>query len=137
MISLTDFTFEKGNLNTTEKISGNKAILNAIKNIILSRPGNFPYTPELGIDLDQYQFEIADNVLINKVKGEIESQISRYIPEINSFSVNVSIIDYDIQGLRKVLCISVNSSYIDGEETIDFLTYRDKYNNLKIIENIR
>ena len=45
--------------NMKEYTEGNAFVL-AVRNLLFTRPGNFPLTPSKGIDVERYLFELAD-----------------------------------------------------------------------------
>lgn len=128
MAKYEDFSFNRGLYNKAEEYKDAAAVVLAIKNILLSRPGNFPFTPSLGLDLERYLFEPADEQTLNQIKTDLSDQISRYIPGIEGVTINISVVEDDKPNMipsRNVLGISIKASV--GSETIDtnFLAYHD------------
>ena len=60
-IKYYDAVFEVNDNNKLLEYYDASALVVAIKNILLSRPGNFPLTPSLGMDISKYQFEALDD----------------------------------------------------------------------------
>ncbi len=84
-----DFSFNTSAYGRCEEYSGTNAVILAIKNIILSRPGNYPFTPNLGLDIGKYQFALLDEHTLSTIKTELLQQINTYIPTISALNVIV------------------------------------------------
>ena len=65
--TIKDFTLNLGKYNKLEEVDEKNAFVLAVRNILLSKPGNFPLTPNLGMDIEQYLFEPADEYTLNKI----------------------------------------------------------------------
>lgn len=88
-MSYIDFELEESGFGTLKELYDEYAIISAIKNILLSKPGNYPFTPNLGIDIEKYIGEIADDLTLETIKNEIITQIKQYIPDTGIIDVNV------------------------------------------------
>lgn len=124
-----DFQLNYGKYNRMNEVEGSSAFVLAVRNILLSKPGNFPLTPSLGMDIEQYLFEIADEYTLSSIKTELLNQISKYISNASSVRVEVELIndELNIDGsmFRNILGISV-SALVDGAATTtNFLLYKD------------
>jgi hypothetical protein len=113
MSDYRDFTFNAGSNGGIEEYDGASAVVLAIRNIILSRPGNFPLTPSLGIDVTKYAFDIGDSKTLETIKSELQSQISEYVPSVDNVSVDVSLVEDDASSGRFVLGFKV-AAVTDG-----------------------
>lgn len=60
-----------------------------ILNLLFLRPGTYPSLPEMGIGLDQYQYDFVDDA-IAELNSAITSQQQKYLPDIPLEQVNVS-----------------------------------------------
>ena len=56
MPKFIDFQLEQGDYTKAKEYEGVNATILAIRNILLSKPGNFPFNPSIGMDIRQYQF---------------------------------------------------------------------------------
>ena len=101
MARYRDYTFNHGDYGTAQEVTDASAIALAIKNIILSRPGNFPRTPGLGVDIEKYEFEQADSKTLSEIKTDITTQIGKYIPSIETVDLNVTLIEDTNEGIYK------------------------------------
>lgn len=112
-----DFSFEFGDTGVYKEYSGTNASILAIRNILLSRPGNFPFTPSLGMDIARYQFELLDSATIDDIKRQLLLQIGKFLPAIENVNVNVMKVEEDVNG-ELVTGIGINISAIDNSNTI-------------------
>ncbi len=122
-----DFSFDIADDGACKSYTGNNAMILAIRNILLSRPGNFPMTPSLGMDIAKYQFELFDDATLSSIKTELSRQIAKYVPTIDNVDISVSKIEQDINGKpMTALGISV-AALADGVNTTsNFLVLKDK-----------
>ena len=122
-----DFEFEMDEYGKTKEYSGTNAIILAIKNILLSRPGNFPFTPDLGADIGQYQFELLDDYTLSDIKNNILNQINKFIPAIDNVSVSVDKVESEVQG-EPANAIGISVSALENGESIttNFLIVKNK-----------
>ena len=118
-----DWTFDMSNYGKLEEYYDNNAIVLAIRNIILSKPGNFPETPSLGMNIEKYQFDFLDDQTITNIKNELSYQISKYIPSLTGVSIFIDRIDEDN---TSYLCISVQASSDGNNLTANFLIMKDE-----------
>jgi len=126
-----DFTFNLGKYNKMEEYTDAPVFVLAVRNILLSKPGNYPLTPSLGMDIEQYMFELADEETASRIKSELDKQISMYIDEAENVNVNVEVLEdenIDTHGqtnLRYILGISVSASVNGDNISTNFLLYQD------------
>ena len=71
------------NFNQPKVKEGNMALAQLILNLLLTEPGTYPDTPELGINIASYQFEFLNSETITKIQNKITEQINLYIPSNN------------------------------------------------------
>ena len=108
-----DFELKEDNFGSIVEHKDGYAILSALKNIILSKPGNYPFTPNLGVNIEKYVHEIADEMTLDVVSEDIRDQIKTYIPNTGVVDVDVMYINNDT-GVSKNLGIKISLVY-DGE----------------------
>jgi phage baseplate assembly protein W len=122
-----DFTFNKGIYGRAAEYTDTAAIILAIKNILLSRKGNFPFNPSFGMDIEKYQFDLLDSTKIQEIKSEINQQIARYLPSFQDVLVDVRIIDnaenVDADG-RQMIGITVSTRINTETSTTSFLVFK-------------
>ena len=131
-----DFTFNKSDYNSCEEITDATAVVNAIKTIILSRPGNFPLTPNLGVDIAKYQFDLLDDQTLSAISAEINRQIALYVPSVDNVSVTVDKVEDIING-KVVTALGIKISVADAGSQADglFLIKQD-HDDISIYDEI-
>lgn len=137
MATYRDFSFNRGDFGKAQEVTDASALVLAIKNIILSRPGNFPFTPSLGIDIEKYEFEFADDKTLDQIKTDITTQIGLYLPNVEGVYLDVRFVeDEDFAPGRTILGISVKASMNDETVEVNFLIYND-YDGLHIYDEVK
>jgi phage baseplate assembly protein W len=127
MAQYRDFTFDQGIYGRAAEYTDTSAFILAIRNILLSRPGNYPFNPSFGMNVQKYQFDLLDDIQLNEIKSELNRQIARYLPSFQDVQVDVRKID-NVDGVdadnREMVGISVISKV--GAETLasSFLLYK-------------
>jgi phage baseplate assembly protein W len=127
MAQYRDFTFDQGIYGRAAEYTDTSAFILAIRNILLSRPGNYPFNPLFGMNVQKYQFDLLDDIQLNEIKSELNRQIARYLPSFQDVQVDVRKID-NVDGVdadnREMVGISVISKV--GAETLasSFLLYK-------------
>ena len=123
MANYKDFDFSAGEYGKASEYYDSSAIAVAIKNILLSRPGNFPMHPSLGMNIRKYQFEFLDDVTIKSIQNELKRSIGLYIPDAS---------DVEIQVLKKTdnknqpylgIFVSID---LNGQEVISTFVVRNE-----------
>ena len=130
---LTDFQFIQGEYGKAVEYSDENAVVLAIRNILLSKPGNFPFNPSIGMDIRKYQFDILDDTTLSTINSELKDQIARYIPDIG----DVKCIVRKVEGENGsgYLCISVGVN-INGNDTTANFILNDTDGDMKIYNEI-
>ena len=123
MSTITSHTFNSGNYGIMETYSGANAKVLAIKNLILARPGNYPETPSLGINIEKYQFDLLDDQTITDIKNDMGHQIIKYIPDLDNVNI---VVDKITEDNDTYLGISVSAN-TDGDNLVaNFLVIREE-----------
>lgn len=118
-----DYTFNVSEYGSAEELSDSNAITMAVRNILLTRPGNYPMDPNFGMDIGKYQFDLLDDQTISEIKTELSKQISEYIPSLENVFVDVQKVASDAAGVPGGIGISISST-INGTKTTDnYLVY--------------
>ena len=113
-----DFSFNISEYGGTETLTGNNAVIYAIKNIILARPGNFPFHPEIGVNIGKYKFDILDDITIKSIQSDIIKQVSKAIPTIDSINIIVQKVEDDING-EHITALGIAVSALENGEKIE------------------
>ena len=86
------------------------AIARAIRNLILTEPGEKPFQPDLGSEVYESLFETLDQITASSVQQQIENTIIKYEPRVDLRDVTVTanipnnafdvLINYEIIGIE-------------------------------------
>lgn len=123
MAEYTDFQLEVGEYGKSKEFVDDDAIILAIRNLLLSRPGNFPFNPSVGINIKKYQFELLDDETISDIQSEINRQIALYIPSLGG--VEVHVLKVEDENLKPYLAISILSNIKGETVTANFIIGQD------------
>lgn len=120
-----DSIFEVGTNNKLITYYDASALVLSIKNILLSKPGNYPLTPSLGIDISKYQFELLDDETISDIEADLSFQINKYSPIPGDAEVKVLKLSKEDGYDYNAIGISV-SVILNGEKsTFNFIALQD------------
>lgn len=130
MADYLDYDFRLNEYGGMQTYTGKNAIVMAIRNILLTKPGNFPMTPGMGLDISKYMQEPADDITLSRIKSELSSQIAKYVPSVDSVTVSVTLVDKEFTDsngdseTEPVIGISVSAL---GDEAVNanFLVLHD------------
>ena len=56
------------------------ALAQKILNLLILEPGTYPDSPEMGINIAKYQFELLTTDMLSTIQSDISRQINTYIP---------------------------------------------------------
>ena len=84
------------------KSIGPMAVVNSIKNLILTNYYERPFQPDIGSNVRRLLFENLDNITASTIKDEIERTIVNYEPRATVKTINVTA-DYDKNGFKVYL----------------------------------
>lgn len=127
------------NLNKYNNVASEKiALAQTIQNLCLIEPGTYPNNPELGVGIENYQFEFLDNNTLGEIKSKIDEQIAKFI--ITEYTIETNVMSNKI-GERDFILISAivsdpNSSSKDSndKDPINIIFGRD--NSKKVLSQI-
>ena len=88
-----DLIFSFDGYHKPEMTSDLGTVANLIQTLLLLKPGTYPDSPDMGIDIAQYMFDLMSERNMNIIKTNIEEQIEKYLPTIyirNMIVKNVS-----------------------------------------------
>ena len=79
------------NANTKDVaiVKNDNAIKQAVKNLILTVPGEKPFQPEIGSRISELLFETLDPFTSDSIKQEVINTISQYEPRVRIINVFV------------------------------------------------
>ena len=81
------------------RTTGDMAVINAIKNLVLTNHYERPFQPEVGSNVRRLLFENLDNLTANSIEKEIEQVIKNFEPRARITKVN-AIADFENNGFK-------------------------------------
>jgi phage baseplate assembly protein W len=84
------------------KSIGPMAVVNSIKNLILTNHYERPFQPDIGSNVRRLLFENIDSITATTIRDEIERTIVNYEPRATVKTINVTA-DYDNNGFKVYL----------------------------------
>ena len=88
------------------KFKGELAVINSIKNLVLTNHYEVPFHPEIGSNVRRLLFENLDTVTAAAVEAEIRTTITNFEPRVNITTIQV-LPDYDKNGFKVYLEFTV------------------------------
>lgn len=79
--------------NKATEYQGKTAWFQLILNLIFLRPGTYPSIPNMGVGLQDYEYEYIDDVKDN-IRNKIEEQVNLFLPDVPLASVEVTSVEY-------------------------------------------
>lgn len=84
----TEYVLDIDEFNRPKVLTGPKAIVQKIINLILLKPGTYPTRPYMGVGLiENFRYTFTDE--LDKLQGEINDQIRTYLPEFSAVRVEL------------------------------------------------
>lgn len=126
--TIKDFAFQVSEYGRAEEYTDAAAIILAIKNILLSRKGNYPLHPNYGMNIQKYQFDILDEIQVDEIKDELLEHISVEIPTLDNVAVDVQIVEDEMNLLNAdqgMIGITISSSLNSEPLTTNFFLYKE------------
>jgi phage baseplate assembly protein W len=84
-------TSQSGGFESFDNSEVTDAIKQNIRMLLLTRPGERLYDAQLGVGLDNFLFEMADENLVARVKTRIKDQFQTYLPYVIIMSLEVTL----------------------------------------------
>ena len=84
------------------RVIGPMAVVNSIKNLILTNYYERPFQPDIGSNVRRLLFENLDNITATTLKNEIERTIANYEPRAAVKDINVTA-DFENNGFKVYL----------------------------------
>lgn len=123
-----DIDFVMNEYGKLKEYTGANAAVLAIRNIILTKKGNFPLSPSLGLDIENYQFDFLDQTTVNQLKSDLLSQINTYVPSLENVSVQVEIVEGNDEYPGNAIGIMVSAIGENEKLNASFLVTHDNEN---------
>lgn len=81
------------------RTTGDMAVINSIKNLVLTNHYERPFQPEVGSNVRRLLFENLDNITASSIEKEIEQVIKNFEPRARITKVN-AVADFDNNGFK-------------------------------------
>lgn len=88
------------------KFTGEMAVINALKNLILTNHYEVPFQPDIGSNVRALLFENLDTITASALETEISRTIENYEPRVQIISISVSP-DFDNNAFGVTLSFNV------------------------------
>ena len=100
--------------NKATEYQGKTAWFQLILNLIFLRPGTYPSIPNMGVGLQDYEYEYIDDVKDN-IRNKIEEQVNLFLPDVPLTSVEVTSVEYEGKPiLLIVISLEDNGQIVTG-----------------------
>ena len=100
--------------NKATEYQGKTAWFQLILNLIFLRPGTYPSIPNMGVGLQDYEYEYIDDVKDN-IRNKIEEQVNLFLPDVPLSSVEVTSVEYEGKTiLLIVISLEDNGQIVTG-----------------------
>lgn len=77
-------------------VGNERAVKNALINLLRTPIGSKPFDPEYGSNIDRYIFEPADSITESELNEEIATTVKKFEPRVKLTAIETSIEDYGI-----------------------------------------
>lgn len=92
----------------TDLSVGLKALATRIINLLLQEKGTVSNCYEMGAGLGMYLFEFMDDRTVSSVQSEIQSQVSKYLPDVQLQGVQVERGDQESADTARSLMVKMS-----------------------------
>lgn len=75
-----ELILDSNNFHQMETREDKVALAQVIQNLLFTEKGTYPNQPSLGVGIENYLFELADNGTLVNLKDEIKRQIEMFCP---------------------------------------------------------
>lgn len=121
------------------------AFAQQVQNICLIEKGTYPNLPQLGVGIENYEFENGSSYILDKIKDEIDEAIADFVP--NNFDVEITVELQDIMSKQygqvvKILVIHFdmsnpsNTVNKDTDDTSFSLVFGRNDRNSKLVSKL-
>jgi phage baseplate assembly protein W len=81
------------------RVTGDMAVINSVKNLVLTNHYERPFQPEVGSNVRRLLFENLDNITASSIEKEIEQVVKNFEPRARVTKVNATA-DFEENGFR-------------------------------------
>ena len=130
-----ELVLEENNFHTLEQRTDKVALAQTIQNVLFFHKGTFPNQPELGVGIEDYLFEFANDETKNELDLKIKNQLNKFVP--TTYNINFTL-NY-IKGDNKLTFLKIDfkiRDFSDYTETEFSLLFGRNQNNNKLISRL-
>ena len=125
---MKEVILSKGSFGKAKELSGKLAIIKQILNLILMQKNTHPSDKDMGVDIESYLHEFADQNVLSSIKQEISSQILKY--------TNIQLLDVEptFVAVSNYTYLVVQVKFKYGNEFTGMLMNFEDYNKTKQVK---
>ena len=125
---MKEVILSKGSFGKAKELSGKLAIIKQILNLILMQKNTHPSDKDMGVDIESYLHEFADQNVLSSIKQEISSQILKY--------TNIQLLDVEptFVAVSNYTYLAVQVKFKYGNELTGMLMNFEDYNKTKQVK---
>ena len=120
-----EFTLDSDDYEGILAESGVLAYARLLVNLLFLKPGTYPNSPDMGVNINKYSFELMDDELTSQLEDDIRNQINTYLPNNLSYSIKTEMIQ-PIDSVKKILGIGFAVNEADGTSKEFFLFMKEE-----------
>ena len=124
-----EFTLEVSGFKEAKVSSGLSGLAKNIETLIIMDKGSYPDLMDMGVGIEDYEFEFLTPETISSIRYEVKEQIRKYIPNNNVQEVVVEALDNDDKLKRSIGIMITLSKSIDNKSEIIMVVNTDTQNN--------
>ena len=111
--SKTELALEIDSFDKPKELSNAKAWSQLMLNLIFLKPGTYPSIPEMGVGIEDYQYDFLEDA-ISELSAKIVNQQKTYLPDIPLSEVQVTKIDKSGQPV-----LIIQFSFNEGSDIVN------------------
>jgi len=124
----------KNDFNQQDSRTDKSALAQTIQNLLFVEKGTYPNQPDIGVGIQNYQFEFLDNITINRLNESIKYNIDRFIETDFNISNEVQALD-SVYGKVLAIYFSVSDN-INNSIKEEFAIVVGTNSNKKVVSKI-
>lgn len=114
--------------DSTATLESANAVAIAIRNILLSREGNFVNFPELNADITSLLFDQISEDDISRIKADINKELTKRIPSLSGLVLDVQRLKVDNPNVDGSVALGISILKQDTEDNFEMLIYKNNGN---------
>lgn len=90
-----------------DRLKEEEAIVQTIQNLCFIKPGTYPNDPDLGLGIEDEQFELMDSLYLDGLQNKLDTLIDKYIISDYMIDTRVTFKYVNVVTSQKVLIIEI------------------------------